>query len=54
MLRSSYESTPDQLRKCSGAVMKLFQISHESVLEQLVIVPEQLVSVPGQLRSLPE
>ena len=47
MFRSSFESVPDQLRKCSGAY-------YESVLEQLVSVPEQLVSVTEQLLSLSE
>ena len=56
MLRSSYESVPEQLvsvpeqfRKCSGSVTKVLRDSYESVPEQLVSVPEQLLSVPEQL-----
>ena len=42
MLRSSYESGLKQLRKCSGAVTKVFRSSYESVPEQLVSLPEHL------------
>ena len=49
MLRSSYESVPEQLQKCSGAVTKVFRSSYESVPEQLASVLEQLVSLPEHL-----
>ena len=39
-------SATEQLRKCSGAVTKVFRSSYESAPEQLVKVSEQLVSVP--------
>ena len=30
MFRSSYESVPEQLRKCSGALTKVFRNSYKS------------------------
>ena len=44
MLRSSYDSVLVQLRKCSGAVTKVFRSTYESV-PQLISVPKQLVII---------
>ena len=41
MFRSSYESVPEQLRKCSGAVTKVFRNSYKSSVA-VISVPEQL------------
>ena len=56
VLRKTYKSSravislPEQLvsatEQCSGAIMKVFRSSYESVLEQLLSVSEQLVSIP--------
>ena len=56
MFRSSYESAPEQLRKCSGAVTKVLR-SSLSLPEQLKVFRSSykssgsLISVPEQLRK---
>ena len=36
MLRISYESVPEQLRKCSGAVAKVFRINYGMCSEAVI------------------
>ena len=43
-------SATEHLRKCSGAVTKVFRNIYESVPGQLISVPEQFISVPEHLR----
>ena len=55
MLRISYESAPEQFRKCSGAVSKCAGAVGEcsgAVIKSsgtVISLPEQLVSTPEQL-----
>ena len=53
VFRSSYESVPEQLQKCSGAVTKVFRNSYKSYVA-VISLPDHLKVFRSSYESVPE